>query len=159
MRPNRRKLTKIAKAKKDNMIRYSTKYYKSDEYVLTVHKSKYQNIKIEGNAKRFPETILFYNQTKFGVDVADQMARKFSRKAGSRRWSPPVFYNILDLAAINAWILYKETARVIISSKKSIYQLPDKLGSDLRNKQNTSFNSLVVIQNLNVRKSCQIELC
>ncbi|VVC38802.1 Hypothetical protein CINCED_3A020432 [Cinara cedri] len=43
------------------------------------------------------------------VDVTDQMARNYSVKSKSRRWPLQVFFNILDLAGINAWVLYKET--------------------------------------------------
>ncbi|XP_071039876.1 piggyBac transposable element-derived protein 4-like [Parasteatoda tepidariorum] len=169
LRANRKELPKFAKAKKDNMIRYSTKLYKSDEYVLTVCKSKpnkkvlllsskHKNVKVENDAKRVPETVAYYNKTKFGVDIVDQMARKYSVKTGSRIWPLHVFYNILDLAAINAWILYKETTGVKITHKNFIFQLAEELGSDHRDEQNTSFNSLSVTQNPNVRKSCQIGL-
>ena len=51
----------------------------------------------------------FYNKTKFRVDMADQMAKKYNVKSGSRRWPLQVFFNILDLAGIIAWILYKKT--------------------------------------------------
>ena len=37
----------------------------------------------------------------------DQMARRYSTRAAARRWPVHVFYNILDLAAINAWIIYR----------------------------------------------------
>ena len=40
--------------------------------------------------------------------MVDQMARKYSVKASGRRRPVHVFYNVLDLAAINSWILYKE---------------------------------------------------
>ena len=40
----------------------------------------------------------FYNKTKSGVDITDQMARQYTVKAGARRWPMAVFYNILDLA-------------------------------------------------------------
>ena len=56
--------------------------------------------------KSKPETVKFYNFTKFGVDVLDQMARKYTVNAASRWWPVQFFYNILDLAAINAHILY-----------------------------------------------------
>ena len=58
--------------------------------------------------KKKPETVEFYNKTKCGVDVADQMARQYSVKAGTRRWPVAVFYNILDLAGINAFVLNKK---------------------------------------------------
>ena len=55
--------------------------------------------------KSKPETIKFYNSTKFGTDVLDQLARKYTKNAASRRWPAQFFDNILDLAAINAHIL------------------------------------------------------
>ena len=42
-----------------------------------------------------------------------------------------MFYNILDLAAINAWILYKKTTEVKITRMNFIFQLPEKLGSNI----------------------------
>lgn len=58
-------------------------------------------VKIEEAGKCIPETIAFYN-TKFGVDMTDQVARKYSTKSKSNRWPVQVFFNILDLFAINA---------------------------------------------------------
>ena len=98
------------------MTLFSSNLYKSENCTLTVYKSKpeikvpllstkHTGVRIEDNYKRVPETIAFYNKTKYGVD---QMARKYSIKAGSFRWRLQVFFNILDLAEINAWILYKE---------------------------------------------------
>ncbi|KAG2456433.1 FCER2 protein, partial [Polypterus senegalus] len=42
-----------------------------------------------------------------GVDIMDQKARAYSVRTGTRRWPVAVFYNILDLAAMNAHVLYK----------------------------------------------------
>ena len=39
----------------------------------------------EKDTKRRPEAILFYNETKGGVDTADEMFRGYSTKAASRR--------------------------------------------------------------------------
>ena len=36
------------------------------------------------------------------------MAHQYLVKAGTRRWPVAVFYNILNLACINALVLYKE---------------------------------------------------
>ena len=51
------------------------------------------------------------------------MARKDSTKAGSRRWPLRIFYNILDLAAINAWVLYKDVTQIKISTKDNLTQI------------------------------------
>ena len=61
-------------------------------------------IPLHNNPEIKPETVLFYeyNKTKAGVDVIDQIARKYSVKAASRRWLIHVFYIIIDLALINS---------------------------------------------------------
>ena len=53
-----------------------------------------------------PEVIAFYNSTKGGVDTADQMLRGYSVKRMTRRWPMVVFYNMVDVSALNATILY-----------------------------------------------------
>jgi len=67
----------------------------------------HSTIDIETNHKKLPETVQFYNKTKCGVDVLDQMACRYSTRAAAHRWPVQVFYNVLDLAAINAWIIYR----------------------------------------------------
>uniref|UniRef100_A0A1A9UDT5 PiggyBac transposable element-derived protein domain-containing protein n=1 Tax=Glossina austeni TaxID=7395 RepID=A0A1A9UDT5_GLOAU len=68
------------------------------------------------------ETIRFYNSTKFGVDVTDQMARKYSVTPKCQRWPLQI------LAGINAWILYKETTGEAISRQEFLFQLAEELG-------------------------------
>jgi CO dehydrogenase/acetyl-CoA synthase gamma subunit (corrinoid Fe-S protein) len=63
----------------------STMLLKHDMYTLTICKCKpsrnvvllssmHQSVDIGNDATKRPETITFYNATKFGVDVVDQMA-------------------------------------------------------------------------------------
>lgn len=59
--------------------------------------------------KKTPESLTFYNSTKVGVNVLDRHARMYRVNGGSQRWPMAVFYNVLDLAAINAYVLYKES--------------------------------------------------
>ena len=87
--------------------------------------TKHTGVRIEDNYKRVPETIAFNNKTKYDVDVVDQMTRKYSVKARSFRRPVQVFFNILDLVAINAWISYKEYTRSNISRKKFIFCLAE----------------------------------
>ena len=135
----------MLKGKKDKMTLFSSNLYKSENCTLTVYKSKpnvkvllpsikHTSIQVEDNYKRVPETIAFCNKTKFGVDVIDQMAHKYSVKAGSFPWPLQVFFDILDLAAINAWILYKECTRSKISRKEFIFCLAKELTGE--NKDN-----------------------
>ena len=73
------------------------------------------------------EIVTFDNKTKCGIDVADQMTRQYTVKAGTGRWPVVVFYNILDLAYINAYVLYKKKTGDAISRKNFMFQLATKL--------------------------------
>ena len=100
--------------------------YKSKPKVkVLLLSTKHTGVRIEDNYKRVPETIAFNNKTKYDVDVVDQMTRKYSVKARSFRRPVQVFFNILDLVTINAWILYKEYTRSNISRKKFIFCLAE----------------------------------
>ncbi|GFU06343.1 uncharacterized protein TNCV_4766221 [Trichonephila clavipes] len=48
------------------------------------------------------------------------------------RWPLQVFFNILDLAGINAWILYKQTTGENISRQDFLLKLAVELGADFR---------------------------
>ena len=115
------------------MPRFSNLLYKSENCVLTIYKSKpnkkvavlsskHKFVKIYiSNKKMLPQSIKFYNSTKFGIDIAVQMARKYTVKASYRRRPLQIFFNILDLTAINAWILYKETTGIEIQRKGFLF--------------------------------------
>ena len=92
---------------------YATSLYQSGDMLLTVYQGKpkkkvlllstlHTNAAIGENKKKTPETVKCYNETKYGVDVVDQMARKFTARTMTRRWPVHSFQNTLDLAAINA---------------------------------------------------------
>lgn len=53
-----------------------------------------------------PLMITDYNATKGGVDTADQMLRIYSTKRMTRRWPMAVFYNMLDISAMNAFLVW-----------------------------------------------------
>ncbi|XP_029443189.1 uncharacterized protein LOC115083475 [Rhinatrema bivittatum] len=77
-----------------------------------------------------------HNKAKSGVEMIDQMAWKYSVRMASRRWPVHPFYSMLDLAAINAWILYKSVTSVKISRRDFIL----KLGKELAEENITSRN-------------------
>lgn len=54
-----------------------------------------------------PEIVLFYNMTKGGVDVFDQMCHSESTTRKTRRWPLRYFFGVLDFAGVNAFVLYK----------------------------------------------------
>ena len=77
------------------------------------------------NQKKTPKTIK--NKTKFGVDVVDQMARYYIVRTRTRRWHVYFFQNTLDLAAINAWVLYKEINSIKILRRQFLQNLAEEL--------------------------------
>jgi hypothetical protein len=109
-----------------------------DGISLTIYQSKknknvilpsslHPSVRILTNKKRTPETIQYYNLTKSGVDIVDQMARHLSVKASSRRWPVHTFYNILVLAAINAFVIYKAVTGEKLSRKVFLQKLSEEL--------------------------------
>nr|ADV17599.1 transposase [Agrotis ipsilon] len=58
----------------------------------------------ESNGK--PDMILFYNQTKGGVDSFDQMCKSMSANRKTNRWPMAVFYGMLNMAFVNSYIIY-----------------------------------------------------
>ena len=110
---------------------YSTRIFKNKELILTFYKGKpsknvlvlsslHRSVAISNTPKKLPEIPTYYNMAKSGVDNINQMARFYTTKVASRRWSLQVFYNILDFAAINAKIVYNETNGTKISLRKFI---------------------------------------
>jgi len=59
------------------------------------------------NDKRKPEIILTYNKTKAGVDVVDQMCKKYSTRCTTRRWPVVHFQNILDVGGVNTQTIFE----------------------------------------------------
>jgi hypothetical protein len=75
------------------------------------------NVFADNSVKKKPNTVTYYNSAKCGVDVADQILKKCSTRCGTRRWPIHVFYNVLDIAALNAWIIFKESSDSSISRR------------------------------------------
>ncbi|CAL9702363.1 unnamed protein product [Knipowitschia caucasica] len=73
-------------------------------YILS---SMHNLVQTEDTTKRKPNTVTLYNTTKCGVDIMDQMVREYSVRSGTRRWPVAVFYNMIDMAALNAHVLYQ----------------------------------------------------
>lgn len=57
--------------------------------------------------KNKPKIILFYNKTKGAVDTGDKMTREYSCARPTRRWPFRVFMEIIDMAALNAYVIFK----------------------------------------------------
>ena len=53
-----------------------------------------------------PEIIVFYNGTKGGTDIMDQMAHRYSCKRRTNRWPFTYFMNLLDICGIAAYTVF-----------------------------------------------------
>lgn len=80
---------------------YVAKKNKVVNLISSLHRSR----AVDG-AKRKPEVVLYYNKNKFGVDLMDQKVCNYTCKRITRRWPMAIWSNIVDIAALNAEILY-----------------------------------------------------
>ncbi|KAJ8879690.1 hypothetical protein PR048_020298 [Dryococelus australis] len=106
---NRIRMEVLPTAKNFKQQLYATYVYKHKDTTLRVYQAKvdknvillsslHPSVNIAEKEKKTTETIQYYNATKFGVDIMNQMARKYSVKSASRHWTVHVFFNVLDLA-------------------------------------------------------------
>ena len=51
----------------------------------------HKDITTANNAKKTPETVSSYNETKYGVEIVDQMAKKYTCRTGTRKGQYAVF--------------------------------------------------------------------
>ena len=136
MRNNRRELPPLQPLELHNSIFFEcdamhlTMYQAKKNKTVCILSSQHRGSTCQPDGKKKPETVLFYNNTKFGVDMLDSMCRQFSTKSGCRRWPLAVFYNILDLAAVNSWIIYKKQTGSGISRRKFLFELSKQLRRD-----------------------------
>ncbi|XP_041844881.1 uncharacterized protein LOC121645749 isoform X2 [Melanotaenia boesemani] len=101
-----------------NRQEFSTQVFSTSGVTLTVYAPKRRKtvcilssmhsvVETEDTRKKKPNTVTDYNSMKCGVDVMDQMVREYSVRSGTRRWPVAVFYNMIDMAALNAYVLYQ----------------------------------------------------
>ena len=84
------------------MVSYVTKRRKAVVLLSTQHRDD----AVTPDENRKPEIINYYNTTKCGVDVLDKLVRTYSCKRATRRWTVSFFFNLLDIAAYNALVLW-----------------------------------------------------
>ena len=86
--------------------------------------------------------------------MLDSMCRQMSTKAGCRRWPLVIFFNILDIAGINAWIIFRKTQASCISRQKFLRQLTHR--SNVVSKQSNSSANLIVFNNESTWQNSQL---
>ena len=85
------------------MVSYVRKKGKAVVPLSTMHHNKVVD---ENSRKKKTEIITFYNKTKGGVDTTDQMVGTYTCKRQTQRWPMVLWYNIIDIATLNAYTFF-----------------------------------------------------
>ncbi|CAB4043729.1 Hypothetical predicted protein, partial [Paramuricea clavata] len=54
-----------------------------------------------------PQLILRYNKSMGGVDKADMLISLYRIRTKTKRWYIKIFWHLVDMAKVNAWLLYR----------------------------------------------------
>lgn len=79
---------------------------KKSKAVLMVSSMHHDDVVVESEKKK-PEIILYYNHTKGGVDTNDQMCSNYNVGRRTKRWPMVIFYHLINVAGINACVIYR----------------------------------------------------
>lgn len=63
---------------------------------------------VSDDDKKKPDIITYYNKCKIGVDVMDQMARRYTTQRRTLRWPLAFFFNMLDISSLAAYLIFYE---------------------------------------------------
>ncbi|HGJ5890475.1 MAG TPA: hypothetical protein ACHBZA_03745, partial [Arsenophonus apicola] len=83
------------------LVSYCPRRNKAVLLLSTMH----QSLDIDAETQK-PQIILDYNATKGAVDTVDRMCSQYSVSRISKRWPLALFFILLNIAGINAQILY-----------------------------------------------------
>lgn len=99
-------------------VHSSTFYFTKDTTIVSYVPKKNKNVilmstmhcdkEVSSREDKKPQMILDYNSTKGAVDTLDQSIAAYSCKRKTNRWPIILFYNILDVSAYNAFVLWRE---------------------------------------------------
>lgn len=81
-------------------------YVPKNNKLVLVASTMHHDQAVDKTNKNLPEIISFYNYTKGGVDVVDELCANYDVSRTTERWSMCVFYNILNMATVNGNITY-----------------------------------------------------
>lgn len=118
VRKNKRFLPPNMQPHKDRLI-YSTNfafnkeatvcsYVPKKKKVVIMLSSMHMSPVVENTLTAKPEIISYYNKTKGGVDNMDKLLGEYTTKRKTNRWPLALFYNVIDIAALAAYIIYMD---------------------------------------------------
>lgn len=59
-----------------------------------------------------PNVVQIYNKHMGGVDLLDSLIGRYRILMRSRKWYMRIFYHLLDISVINAWLLYRRVSQI-----------------------------------------------
>lgn len=92
-----------------SLCSYVPKKNKAVILLSTMH----YNTAVNDDVKKKPHMITYYNRYKSGVDTMDQMVTRYTTYRRTTRWPLAMFFNILDVGALAAYIIYYENNKMI----------------------------------------------
>ena len=118
VRHNNRGLPQIAKkvagrVRKDTRVFYNSSgcalvsFWDKGNKPVLLFDSMHRNVQVPPENVK-PISVVAYNESKSGVDVADKKMRGYTCKRKCRRWPDAVFSNVLDVISNNASIIFHE---------------------------------------------------
>lgn len=134
---------------------------KSDKKVI-VMSTFHSTASVRSDEKRKPEMIHFYNKNKTAVDTMDSMLRLYSSKAATARWPVATFYDLLDKAALNAHVIFKDATGSTIKRRDFIFELATSLCEEFKSRRTASPISGELCSEqpkLKKRKTCSAPHC
>lgn len=91
---------------------------KKGKVTLLISSLHHDNSVDNDSKKKRPEIISFYNFTKCGVDVVDEMSASYNVGRLSRRWPLTIFFSLLNTAGINSQVIYRENNNGAILARR-----------------------------------------
>ena len=104
--------------------------------LLTMHSQP----EIKSTSDQKPSIILFYNKTKGDIATLNRMVRSYYTKRMTRRCPLVIFYNMIDVSAINAFIIWqginRENGNICMRQKRKFLISHEKNCVELLKKYN-----------------------
>ena len=117
------------------LVSYIPRKNKNVLLLLTMHRDN----KIDENTgvQQKPEIVTFYNATKGGVDSVDQMCSTYNCARNTKRWPRVIFYSLLNVAGINAFIIYSKNENPRLNRRQFLKNLCLELVDNYLKKRTT----------------------
>nr|XP_054602931.1 piggyBac transposable element-derived protein 4-like [Nothobranchius furzeri] len=96
--------SKFVFTEKATVVSYCPKKNKNVLVMSTIH----TDASLSTREDKKPQMILDYNSTKGGVDNLDKVTATYSCQRKTARWPLVIFYNIVDVSAYSAFVLWTE---------------------------------------------------